>query len=111
MFGINQEMNMIVVPNSCFSVIFVDPRFHDIKADHSVVINLPSSHKKLVIVGEWIEMNIMVNTFDITDTWREDGLKNESKIDVRIKVFVSIDFEKVVEEQWNGFIGVAKCPS
>ena len=61
-------MEMIVVPNSCFSVIFVDPRFHEIRNDHSVIINLPSSHLNLEIFGEWVEMNIGISAFEVSGT-------------------------------------------
>ena len=61
-------MKMIVVPNSCFSVLFVDPRFHDIRSEQTILVNLPSSHVQVEIHGEWVLMNINVIGLQLSPT-------------------------------------------
>jgi hypothetical protein len=50
-FGINQEMEMIVIPNSPFTVLFLDSRFHKIEVNESIRINDPVSHIDVQIYG------------------------------------------------------------
>jgi hypothetical protein len=62
-------MEMIVIPNSCFTVIFLDSRYHKIDLVDSLSITDPVSHIDVLIKGQWMPMSIFLNGFHDKDAY------------------------------------------
>jgi hypothetical protein len=60
-------MEMIVIPNSPFTVLFLDQRFHKIEVNESIKINDPVSHIDVEIFGQWLPMSIFLNSLQDQD--------------------------------------------
>ena len=89
---------MIVIPNSCFSVLFVDEQ-HYLKNDARVILNINRNEfKDITLIGEWIKLKYRFNY--------SNKIQSEM-FEVVIRVFVShkdgLDLYK------NGFIGISPC--
>ena len=50
------------MPNSCYSVMFVDPRFFNIKKKNTIKMNMPSMNESIVLEGQWLPLNLTVQT-------------------------------------------------
>ena len=71
---------MIVVPNSCFSVLFVDEQ-HYLKKDAKIILNINRNEfEDITLVGEWIKLKYRFNFSDKI---------HAEMFEVNIKVFVS----------------------
>lgn len=53
-------MQFLVIPNSCFSVMFVDPEYFYFTNKTTVTFNLPQFDVDIPLHGEWVPLNFTV---------------------------------------------------
>jgi len=57
---------MIAIPNSCFSMIFMDPKIYTISKESNVNIRLDPDDDALNISGAWMDFSFTIEYIDET---------------------------------------------
>ena len=62
-FSIGEEVELIVVPNSCFSVLFVSSQYA-VQKKTTITLDIHNNEFNEEISGEWIKLKYLFNTDD-----------------------------------------------
>ena len=97
-FTLSKKVDMIVTPNSCFSMLYVNPSYHLIEKESKVELNLPNLNLKEVREGRWEALEYSVNAI----------LQNGTKVQQTavVKTFLT---NNNITHNMEGFIGTSSC--
>mmetsp|Transcript_1271 Transcript_1271/g.1509 ORF Transcript_1271/g.1509 Transcript_1271/m.1509 type:complete len:126 (-) Transcript_1271:1566-1943(-) len=100
---LNQNMDMLIIPNSCHSVIFLNKKNYPVSQSDSIMFSLESSKLQRTLTGEWSKVNLKFN-----DVIGSKDFHPETSMTVQQKVFLTND--KSIYPDIEGFIGFSPCP-